>query len=89
MPECCFIRAVTQALPDSCLCRHEAEAKEAASALRGEMRQTVMEDIRTRMMGLHDDPRIVLQVLGIPCEGGSNPSHEQLLRGLRKVCAFV
>ena len=61
--------------------------KEAANTLREEIRQSVILEIKSRMMGLHDDPRIVLQVLNIPCEGGSNPSHQELFRALRKVCA--
>lgn len=56
---------------------------------RDSARQEVLVEISSRMMGLQDDPRVVLQVLGVPCEGGARPSNEQLLRALRTVSARV
>eukprot|EP00873_Tetraselmis_striata_P000127 jgi/Tetstr1/420391/TSEL_011507.t1 len=63
--------------------RKQVERLENRQQERDSARQEVLVEISSRMMGLQDDPRVVLQVLGVPCEGGARPSNEQLLRALR------
>jgi hypothetical protein len=48
----------------------------------------VQSDLKTKMMGLEKDPRVVLQVLGVKVDGHP-PTNEQLAAGYKRALVQV